>query len=131
RLEVNLGDETGGVRRGTVDVVLRYSTSLRAQGTIRRAGTDAVVEVSTVPWERGLEAAEIRVALPTTARGAQWIADDTPGVEATTTTELSRDVVHALRRHLPAGTRWTARIAADPALFPWLATGTVRSPQVF
>ncbi|MBI5516693.1 MAG: hypothetical protein HY909_23110 [Deltaproteobacteria bacterium] len=120
RLEVHLGDEASGVRRGTVDVVLRYTTSLRAQGLIRRAGPDTVLEFSTSPWERGLEATELRIALPTSARRAQWLADDTPGVDATTTTELSRDVVHALRRHLPAGARWTARVAVDPSLFPWL-----------
>lgn len=127
RLEVSLGDEQGGVRRGAVDVVIRYTTSFRALGAIQRAGADAVIDVATVPWERGLEAAEIRIALPTGARRAQWIADDTPGVDATTTTELSRDVVHALRRHVPAGTRWTARIAADANLFPWLAAGAHRS----
>jgi hypothetical protein len=130
RLNVNLGDETHGVRRGTVDVTVRYTTSLRAMGMIRRAANDAVVEVVTVPWARGLEGAEIRVALPSSMRRAQWIADDTPGVESSTRTELSRDVVHALRRHLPAGERWTARIAVDPATFPWLSASTTHRPTV-
>jgi hypothetical protein len=112
-----------------VDVVLRYTTSLRAQGLIHRQGPDTVLEFSTSPWERGLEATELRVALPTSARRAQWLADDTPGVDAQTTTELSRDVVHALRRHLPTGTRWTARIAVDPSLFPWLSAGVAQRHQ--
>jgi hypothetical protein len=127
RLEVNLGDESRGVRRGTIDVMLRYTTSLRAQGAIQRVGGDAVVEVATAPWARGIDAVEVRVALPTSARRAQWIPDDTLGVEADTTTELSRDVVHALRRHLPANERWIARINVDSAVFPWLnATATHR-----
>lgn len=120
RLEVTLGEEGGGLRRGNIDVVVRYTTSLRAQGAIRRVGSDAVVEFASVPWERGLEAAEFRVALPASVRRAQWLADDTPGVDTTVTSELGRDVVHALRRHLPAGNRWTARIACDAGLFPWL-----------
>lgn len=119
RLEVTLGEE-GGLRRGAIDVMLRYTTSLRAQGAIRRVGPDAVLEFATVPWERGLEATEIRVALPASVRRAQWLADDTPGVDATVTSEVGRDVVHALRRHLPAHTRWNARIACDPTLFAWL-----------
>lgn len=130
RLEVDLGESQGGVRRGAVDVVLRYSTSLRAQGAIQRANNDAVLEVATAPWERGLEAVEVRVAMPPGARKAQWIFDDTPGVDATTTSELSRDVVHAVRRHVPAGTRWVARVAADPNLFPWLTSGARRGPRV-
>lgn len=119
RLEISLGEE-GGLRRGTLDVVIRYTTSLRAQGAIRRHGSDAVIEVTTVPWERGLEATEMRVSLPASVRRAQWLADDTPGVDATVTSELGRDVLHAIRRHLPAGTRWTGRIVCDPTLFPWL-----------
>lgn len=130
RLEVDLGESQGGVRRGAVDVVLRYSTSLRAQGAIQRANNDAVLELATVPWERGLEAVEVRVAMPPGARKAQWIFDDTPGVDATTTSELSRDVVHAVRRHVPAGTRWVARVAADPNLFPWLSSGAHRGPRL-
>lgn len=128
RMEVSLGDASG-VRRGTVDVVIRYTTSLRATGAIQRAGPDAVIEVATVPWERGLEAAELRVTVPASARRAQWIGDDTPGVEAQTTTELSRDVVHALRRHLPPSTRWSARIAVDPHAFPWLASRVAVGPR--
>jgi hypothetical protein len=128
RLEVTLGED-GGLRRGAIDVVVRYTTSLRAQGAIHRVGNDAVVEVVTVPWERGLEATEMRVALPASARRAQWLADETPGVDATVTSELGRDVVHAMRRHLPAGTRWTGRIACDPALFAWL-DGPQVAPQV-
>jgi hypothetical protein len=128
RLEVSLGDE-GGVRRGSVDVVIRYTTSLRATGAIQRAGPDAVVEVATVPWERGLEATELRVTVPASARRAQWISDETPGVEAQTTTELSRDVVHALRRHLPPHTRWTARVAVDPQAFPWLVSRAAQGPR--
>ncbi|MEZ4391931.1 MAG: hypothetical protein R3A48_12610 [Polyangiales bacterium] len=128
RMEVSLGD-SNGVRRGTVDVVIRYTTSLRATGAIQRAGPDAVIEVATVPWERGLEAAELRVTVPASARRAQWIGDDTPGVEAQTTTELSRDVVHALRRHLPPSTRWSARIAVDPHAFPWLASRVATGPR--
>lgn len=127
RMEVSLGDS--GVRRGTVDVVIRYTTSLRATGAIQRAGPDAVIEVATVPWERGLEAAELRVTVPASARRAQWIGDDTPGVSAQTTTELSRDVVHALRRHLPPSTRWSARIAVDPHAFPWLANRVSAGPR--
>lgn len=130
RLQVSFGDETRGVRRGTVDVLLRYTTSLRAQGAIRRAGSEAVVEVSTVPWARGIEGAELRVAIPTSVRRAQWIADETPGVDASTTTELSRDVVHAIRRQLPANERWIARIAVDPAVFPWLSAGVAHRPAV-
>jgi hypothetical protein len=119
RLEVSFAEE-GGLRRGSVDVLLHYTTSLRAQGAIRRVGRDAVVEVATVPWERGLEATELRVALPASVRRAQWLADETPGIDATVTSEPGRDVARALRRHLPAGTRWTARLVCDPALFPWL-----------
>lgn len=130
RLEVSFGDETRGVRRGTVDVLLRYTTSLRALGAIRLAGSEAVVEVSTVPWARGIEGAELRVAIPASVRRAQWIADETAGVEASTATELSRDVVHAVRRQLPANERWVARIAVDPAVFPWLTSGVAHRPAV-
>ncbi|MBL8682008.1 MAG: hypothetical protein JNK05_22770 [Myxococcales bacterium] len=119
RLELELGEQSG-LRRGTVDVVVRYTTSLRAQGAIRRSGDDAIVEFATVPWERGLEAAELRVATPTSIQRARWIADETPGVETTVSSEVGRDVVRAVRRHLPSGVRWTGRIACDRALFPWL-----------
>lgn len=119
RLELSLG-ESEGLRRGTVDVVVRYTTSLRAQGAIRRSGDDAIVEVSTVPWERGLEAAELRVATPTSIQRARWVADETPGIETAVSSEVGRDVVRAVRRHLPSGVRWTGRIACDRALFPWL-----------
>jgi hypothetical protein len=119
RLELELGEQSG-LRRGTVDVVVRYTTSLRAQGAVRRSGEDAIVKVATVPWERGLEAAELRVATPTSIQRARWIADETPGVETTVSSEVGRDVVRAVRRHLPAGVRWTGRIACDRALFPWL-----------
>jgi hypothetical protein len=119
RLELSLG-ESEGLRRGTVDVVVRYTTSLRAQGAIRRSGEDAIVEVSNVPWERGLEAAEMRVATPTSIQRARWVADETPGIETAVSSEVGRDVVRAVRRHLPAGVRWTGRIACDRALFPWL-----------
>jgi hypothetical protein len=121
QLEVTLG-ERDGLRRGTVDVVLRYTTSLRAQGAIVREGPDAVVHVATVPWERGLEAAELRVATPSSIQRARWISDDTPGVETHVSSEVGRDVVRAVRRHLPAGSRWEARIACDHALFTWLNT---------
>ncbi len=124
RLEVSLGEDQG-TPRGSIDVVVRYTTSLRAQGMVHRAGDDAVVDLATVPWERGLEAAEIRVALPSSVRRAQWVADETPGVDATVTSELGRDVVHAMRRHVPAGTRWTGHIACDPALFAWLDRPTI------
>jgi len=130
RLEVSLADAQGGVRRGTVDVVVRYTTSLRAQGLIRRAGTDAVLELATAPWERGLAAAEVRVALPTSARRAQWVPDDSAGVEATTTAEGSRDVVRLLRHRVPAATRWTVRVAADANLFPWLGMAGAHGPRV-
>jgi hypothetical protein len=119
RLEIALG-ENQGLPRGAIDIVVRYTTSLRAQGMVHRVGDDAIVDVSTVPWERGLEAAEIRVALPSSVRRAQWIADETPGVDSTVTSELGRDVVHAIRRHIPAGGRWTGHIACDPSLFAWL-----------
>lgn len=119
RLEVSLG-ESEGLRRGVVDVVVRYTTSLRAQGAIHRSGDDAIVEVATVPWERGLEAAEMRVATPTSIQRARWVADETPGIESTVSSEVGRDVVRAVRRHLPSGVRWTGRIACDRALFPWL-----------
>jgi hypothetical protein len=119
RLEVSLG-ETAGLRRGQVDVTVRYTTSLRAQGAIRRVGDDAVIEVGTLPWERGLEAAELRIATPTSIQRARWISDDTPGVDSMVTAEVGRDVVRAVRRHLPAAVRWNARIACDRALFPWL-----------
>jgi hypothetical protein len=119
RLELSLG-ESEGLRRGTVDVVVRYTTNLRAQGAIRRSGDDAIVEVSTVPWERGLEAAEMRVATPTSIQRARWVADETPGIETAVSSEVGRDVVRAVRRHLPSGVRWTGRIACDRALFPWL-----------
>ncbi len=132
RLEVHLGDEsTGGVRRGTLEVVLRYSTSLRATGAIRRAGPDAVVEFTTVPWERSLESSELRLSLPTGPRRAQWLSDDTTGVESSASNEIAHDVIHLARRHLPAGTRWTARVAADASVFPWLHGPSVagRSPR--
>lgn len=119
RLEVSIG-EGQGIPRGAIDVAVRFTTSLRAQGLVHRVGDDAVVDISTVPWERGLEAAEIRVAIPASVRRAQWLADETPGVETTVTSELGRDVVHAIRRHVPAGARWTGHIACDPALFAWL-----------
>jgi hypothetical protein len=119
RLEVSLGEMTG-LRRGQVDVTLRYTTNLRAQGAIRRVGEDAVIEVATVPWERGLEAAEFRIATPTSIQRARWMSDDTPGIDTTITAEVGRDVVRAVRRHLPAAARWNARIACDRALFPWL-----------
>ncbi|MEI8256891.1 MAG: hypothetical protein WCJ30_14555, partial [Deltaproteobacteria bacterium] len=128
RLEVSLGEDQGSPR-GAIDVVVRYTTSLRAQGMVHRAGDDAVVDVASVPWERGLEAAEIRVALPSSVRRAQWIADDTPGVDTTVTSELGRDVVHAMRRHVPAGSRWTGHIACDPALFAWLDRPTIAPTQ--
>ncbi|MFO0602446.1 MAG: hypothetical protein U0324_04690 [Polyangiales bacterium] len=130
RLVVVLGDEHQGVRRGTVDVLLRYTTSLRAQGLIRRAGSDVIVEVRTVPWARGLEGAELRVALPRAPRQAQWLRDETPGVEAESVTELSRDVVHAVRRHQPANEHWVARVAVDPGVFPWLTAGQARRQSV-
>lgn len=119
RLEVSLG-ESEGLRRGVVDVVVRYTSSLRAQGAIHRSGEDAIVEVATVPWERGLEAAEMRVATPTSIQRARWVADETPGIESTVSSEVGRDVVRAVRRHLPSGVQWTGRIACDRALFPWL-----------
>ena len=128
RLVVTLGDEHQGVRRGTVDVLLRYTTSMRAQGLIQRAGSDVILELRTTPWARGLEGVEVRVALPTSARQAQWLRDDTPGVEASSATELTRDVVHAVRRHLPANERWVGRIAVDPSVFPWLTAGQSRRP---
>jgi len=130
RLTVSLGDQGVGLARGAVDVVLRYGTSLRAQGAIRSAGGDAVIEVRSVPWERGMEATELRVSMPSASRRARWIADDLDGVHATVTTELSRDVLRTLRRHVPTGVAWSARVAADPALFPWLSTGVpMRSPR--
>lgn len=130
RLEISLADAQGGVRRGTVDVVVRYTTSLRAQGLVRRAGTDAVLELSSPPWEHGLAAAEVRVALPSSARRAQWVADETAGIESTTTAEGSRDVVRLLRHRLPAATRWTVRVAADANLFPWLGSAAGHGPRV-
>jgi hypothetical protein len=128
RMAVTLGDENQGVRRGTVDVLLRYTTSLRAQGLIQRAGSDVILEVRSAPWARGLEGVELRVALPRSAHQAQWLRDDTPGVEATSASELTRDVVHAVRRHLPAHERWVGRIAVDPNVFPWLTAGQARRP---
>jgi hypothetical protein len=68
RLTVSLGDPGVGLARGAVDVVLRYGTSLRAQGAIRSAGGDAVIEVRSVPWERGMEATELRVSMPSASR---------------------------------------------------------------
>jgi hypothetical protein len=73
-----------------------------------------------------MEATELRVSLPSGGRRARWVADELDGVEATVTTELARDVLHTMRRHVPTGVVWTARVAADPALFPWLSTGVVR-----
>lgn len=119
RLEVTLGDGEG-LRRGVVNLVLRYTTSLRAQGQLRREGSDALLEFSTLPWERGLEATELRFVIPSSVRRARWASEETPGVEAETQSELGRDLVHATRRHLAPGARWTGRVAADPALFPWL-----------
>jgi hypothetical protein len=119
RLEVSLG-EAQGLRRGSVDVAVRFTTSLRAQGAIRRSGDDAIIELATVPWERGLEAAELRVATPSSIQRARWLSDETPGIESSVSSEVGRDVVRAVRRHLPAGTRWVGRIACDRALFPWL-----------
>lgn len=130
RLTVTLGDPGVGLARGSVDVVLRYGTSLRAQGSIRSADGDAVLELRSVPWERGMEATELRVSLPSANRRARWVADDLDGVDATVTTELSRDVLRALRRHVPTGVAWTARVAVDPALFPWLSTGVPRRSVV-
>lgn len=127
RLELSLG-ESQGLPRGTVDVVVRYTTSLRAQGAIRRSGEDAMIEVSTLPWERGLEAAELRVATPASIQRARWVADDTPGIETAVTSEVGRDVVRAVRRHLPAGVRWTGRIACDRALFSWLEAPVAPAP---
>ncbi len=120
RIEVTLGDETRGVRRGTVDVLIRYATSLRAQGAIRSAGDEAVIEVATVPWGRAIEGVELRVVLPLSVRRAQWISDAIPGVQSSNAVELSRDVVRAVRGQLPANERWVARVAADPRVFPWL-----------
>ncbi|MDP3276401.1 MAG: hypothetical protein Q8Q09_14480 [Deltaproteobacteria bacterium] len=129
RLEVTLG-EREGVRRGNVDVVLRYTSSLRAQNAIHRAGNDAVIDVAMLPWERGVEAAELRVATPTSIQRARWLADETPGVESSVSNELGRDMVRVVRRHLPAATRWSARIACDRALFPWLEAPIAAAPTV-
>ncbi len=126
RLTVALGDANVGVTRGSVDVVLRYGTSLRAQSSIRSADGDAVLELRSCPWERGMEATELRVSLPSASRRARWVADDVDGVDTTVSTELSRDVLRAMRRHVPTGVAWTARVAADPALFPWLSAGVPR-----
>jgi hypothetical protein len=126
RLTVSLGDPGVGLARGSVDVVLRYGTSLRAQGAIRSADGDAVIELRSCPWERGMEATELRVSMPSANRRARWIADDLDGVDATVTTELSRDVLRTMRRHVPTGVVWSARVAADPSLFPWLSTGVAR-----
>lgn len=120
RIEVTLGDESRGVRRGTVDVLIRYATSLRAQGAIRSAGDEAVIEVATVPWGRAIEGVELRVVLPLSVRRAQWISDAIPGVQSSNAVELSHDVVRAVRGQLPANERWVARVAADPRVFPWL-----------
>ena len=124
RLTITLGDPGVGLTRGSVDVVLRYGTSLRAQGSIRSADGDAIIELRSCPWERGMEATEMRVSLPSANRRARWIADDLDGVDARVTTELSRDVLRTMRRHVPTGLLWTARVAVDPALFPWLSSGT-------
>jgi len=129
RMVVALGDERQGVRRGTVDVSIRYSTSLRAQGLIRRSGSEAIVELHSVPWSRGLEGVDLRVTLPRATHQAQWIRDDTPGVDTESSTELTRDVVHGRRRHLPANERWTVRLAVDPSIFPWLTAGTAQRPS--
>lgn len=132
RLTVTLGDPGVGLARGAVDVVLRYGTSLRAQGAIRRTDGDAVIELQACPWERGMEATELRVSLPSADRRARWVLDETDGVDATVQTELSRDVLRTRRRHVPTGLAWTARVAVDPAVFPWLSAGvprpTVRPP---
>ncbi len=126
RLSVSLGEANGGLPRGSVDVVLRYTTSLRAQGAVHVAGGDAVLELHACPWERGMEAAEFRVTLPTGTRRARWILDDAERVDATVSTELTHDVLRALRRHVPTGMAWTVRVGADPAIFPWLGTSTFR-----
>ncbi len=126
RLTVTLGDPGVGLARGSVDVVLRYGTSLRAQGAIRRTDGDAIIELHACPWERGMEATELRVSLPSAERRARWIADDVDGVDATVNTELSRDVLRTMRRHVPTGVTWTARVAVDPAVFPWLSAGVPR-----
>lgn len=126
RLTVTLGDPGVGIARGAVDVVLRYGTSLRAQGSIRRTDGDAVIELRACPWERGMEATELRLSLPSAERRARWVADDVDGVDATVNTELSRDVLRTMRRHVPAGLAWTARVAVDPAVFPWLSAGVPR-----
>lgn len=128
RLVVALGDERHGVGRGTVDVLLRYRTSLLAQGSIHRAGADVIVEFRTAPWARGLEGVELRVALPRGARQAQWMRDDTPGIETSSAQENDRDVIQAVRRHLPAHERWVARVAVDAAVFPWLTAQPAHRP---
>lgn len=121
RLELAFGDERGGVRRGAVDVVVRYVTSLRASGALRREGDAALVDVATSPWERGIEAAELRVSLPSGARRAYWVTDQTPGVETFVGAGIDQDVLRAVRRHVPTGLSWRARIVADPRVFPWLS----------
>jgi hypothetical protein len=126
RLTVALGDPGVGLSRGSVEVVLRYGTSLRALGAVRRANGDAVIELRACPWERGMEASEIRVSLPSGSRRARWVAEQPDGVDATVSTELARDVLRAMRRHVPSGVAWTVRVAADPALFPWLSAGVPR-----
>lgn len=123
RLTISLGDPGVGLARGSVDVVLRYGTSLRAQGSIRFADGDAIIELRSCPWERGMEATEIRVSLPSANRRARWVAADLEGVDARVTTELSRDVLRTLRRHVPSGLVWTTHVAVDPSLFPWISTG--------
>lgn len=127
RLDVTLGDDLHGVRRGSVEVLIRYGTSLRAQGAILRSGSEAVVEVSTLPWARAIEGVTLSVSVPTEQRRAQWVVDESPGLTTSVDRDLSHDIVRATRRQLPVNERWSARVAVDPAVFPWLTTaGTHR-----
>ena len=126
RLDVSLGDDVRGVRRGSVEVLIRYGTSLRAQGAIQRAGSEAVVEIPTLPWARAIEGVTLRVSIPTAQRRAQWVGDESPGLTTSIDRDLSHDVVRATRRQLPANERWSARVAVDPAVFPWLSTAGTR-----
>ncbi len=122
RLDVSLGDDVHGVRRGSVEVLIRYGTSLRAQGAILRAGAEAVVEVPTIPWARAIEGVTLSVAIPTAQRRAQWVGDQGAGLTTSVARDLSHDVVRATRRQLPVNERWVARVSVDPAAFPWLTT---------